>query len=337
MKTPTKFVKALNEKQRQDLYQLMKTGNEPVRRRAHALLLSARGYRVDHIADIYAVDRATVGIWLDNGEDQGGTGLQDQAGRGRKPILNEPEPLQAIKLVEQDPRSAKRRLLKIEAKTGKQISADTLKRLLKQGGKTWKRLRRSTRGKRAEAEFRAAPPAWAGFQAQAAAGEIDLYYFDGAGFTLAPCVPYAWQTVGETIEIPAATSARLSVLAFFSRDQRLPPFVFDNVSITSEIVIACFDYRWRFLTKPTLVVLEQAPVHTSAEFQARLEAWEARGLYVYPLPAYSPELNLIEILWRMIKYHWLPLKAYKSYKALVRALYGVLKGIGSKYQIEFAW
>ena len=176
----------------------------------------------------------------------------------------------------------------------------------------------------------------AGFRAQAAAGEIDLSYFDGAGFTLDPCVPYAWQTVGETIEIPAATSDRFNVLAFFSLDHRLQPFVFENVTITSELVIACFDHLCQCLTKPTLVVIDQAPVHTSDEFQARLEAWEACGLYVYPIPAYSPELNLIEILWRMIKYHWLPLKAYESFKALGRGLYEVLKGVGSKYQIEFA-
>jgi transposase len=57
---------------------------------------------------------------------------------------------------------------------------------------------------------------------------------------------------------------------------------------------------------------------------------------VYLLPAYSPELNLIEIIWRMIKYHWPPLNAYDSYKDLFRELGKVLKGIGSKYQINFA-
>jgi transposase len=71
-------------------------------------------------------------------------------------------------------------------------------------------------------------------------------------------------------------------------------------------------------------------------FRARLEEWEARGLYVYLLPAYSPELNLIEILWRMIKYHWLPLSAYGSFKDLLKSLLSVLKDVGSKYQINFA-
>lgn len=300
------------------------------------MLLSARGYSVDHIADIYEVDRDTVSHWLDRWADEGTAGLHDQAGRGRPPILNEKEQKQAIKIVERDPRSSQRGLAKIEARTGKKISRETLKRLLKKGGKTWKRLRRSSRGKRDEADFQAAKAELEGFRAQAEAGELDLYYFDGAGFTLDPCVPYAWQSVGETIELPAATSERINVLAFFSLDHRFHPFVFEQVSITSQIVIACFDHLSLIITKLTVVVIDQAPIHTSDEFQARLEAWEARGLFVYLLPAYSPELNLIEILWRMIKYHWLPLNAYESFKALLRALTEVLKGIGSKYQINFA-
>src|SRR5581483_7007700 len=335
MKTPTKFVTELSEEQREELRELMKTANEQVRRRAHAVLLNSRGYSVDRIADIYEVDRDTVTRWLDRWEDEGAAGLHDQEGRGRKPILTEREQKQAIKIVEQDPRSSKRSLNKIEKKTNKKISHYTLKRLLKKGNKTWKRLRRSLRGKRDEADFQAAQAELAGFSADAEAGEIDLYYFDEAGFTLDPCVPYAWQTVGETIEIPAATSDRINVLAFLSTDLRFHPFVFEK-TIDSEIVIACFDQLCRIIAKPTLVVFDGAPTHKSAAFQSRLDEWETRGLYVYLLPAYSPELNLIEILWRMIKYHWLPLKAYESFKDLMRSLNEVLRGIGSKYQIHFA-
>lgn len=148
-------------------------------------------------------------------------------------------------------------------------------------------------------------------------------------------MPYAWQTVCETIEIPAASSDRINVLAFLRTDLRFHPVVFEE-TVDSEIVIACFDHLSQIITKSTLVVIDGAPTHKSEAFQSRLEEWEIRCLYVYLLPAYSPELNLIEILWRMIKYHWLPLKAYDSFKNLMRSLIEVLKGVGSKYQIDFA-
>ena len=108
MKIPTKFVIEVSEEQREELRGLMKTSNEQIRKRAHAVLLSSRGYSVDRIADIYEVDRDTVSHWLDRWEDDGTTGLHDQEGRGRKPTLNEKEQKQAIKIVEQDPRSSKR-------------------------------------------------------------------------------------------------------------------------------------------------------------------------------------------------------------------------------------
>jgi len=38
----------------------------------------------------------------------------------------------------------------------------------------------------------------------------------------------------------------------------------------------------------------------------------------------------------MIKYLWLPLKAYHTFKDLMRLLIQVPKGAGSKYQIDFA-
>src|SRR5215813_7988572 len=335
MNIPTKFVNELSEEQREELRDLMKTSNEQVRRRAHAVLLSSRGYSIDWIADLYEVDRDPVSHWLDRWEDDGTTGLHDPEGRGRKPTLNEKEQQQAINIVERDPRSSKRSLAKIEQKTGKKISRQTLKRILKKGHKAWKRLRRSSRGNRDEVDFQAAKAEWAGFRARAAAGEIDFYYFDQAGFTLDPCVPYAWQTVGETIEIPAASSDRINVLAFLSPDLRFHPFLFEK-TIDSEIVIACFDDLSRIMTKLTWVVVDGAPTHKSDAFKARLEEWEARGLYVYLLPASSPELNLIEILWRMIKYDWLPLNAYESFKDLMRSLIAVLKGVGLKYRINFA-
>ncbi len=53
------------------------------------------------------------------------------------------------------------------------------------------------------------------------------------------------------------------------------------------------------------------------------------------LPSYSPELNLIEMLWKKIKYEWLPMDIYGSFKTMSEGLFEVLKGIGSKYRITF--
>ena len=335
MKTPTKFVKELSAEQREELGQLMKIAPEHIRKRAHAVILSSRKFSLDQIAHIYEVDRDTVSLWLDDWNQDGTSGLLDESGRGRKPLLNDKEQKQAIAIVEKEPRSSRQGLSKIEAKTGKKISRDTLKRILQKGGKIWKRIRRIVGGPRDEKDFQEARQELETFSTQASRGELDLFYFDGAGFTLDPSVSYAWQTKGSTLELPASASDRINVLGFYRTDNRFHPYVFEE-TVNSATVVACFDSFCRTLTKPTVVVIDQAPVHTSNEFQARLAGWEEKGLFVYLLSAYSPELNLIEILWRMIKYHWLPLNAYDSYKDLMRELCKVLKNVGSKYQINFA-
>jgi len=60
-----------------------------------------------------------------------------------------------------------------------------------------------------------------------------------------------------------------------------------------------------------------------------------KGLMVKYLPAYAPALNLIEILWRFMKYYWLPFSAYTSFQCLSAAVEEILTRIGTDYTINF--
>src|SRR5207247_6410304 len=104
----------------------------------------------------------------------------------------------------------------------------------------------------------------------------------------------------------------------------------------SVVVIACFDAFCQTIKKKTVVLLDNASIHTSEEFEERIPSWKKQGLILKYLPPYAPELNLIEILWRQIKYNWLPFSAYQSLTGLSEALENILSNIGSKYQITFA-
>jgi hypothetical protein len=114
--------------------------------------------------------------------------------------------------------------------------------------------------------------------------------FDGADFSLIPCVPYDWQLRGETLEIPSVHSQRLNVLGFLNLNGSFESYVFEG-SIDSEVLIKCFDDYCQRMKKPALIVLDNAPVHKSAAFESRIESWEEQGLYLLFLPPYCPELN----------------------------------------------
>ena len=46
------------------------------------------------------------------------------------------------------------------------------------------------------------------YQKQSEQCLIDLYYGDGSGFSLVPYIPYAWQEIGTTIEVPCFKSKK---------------------------------------------------------------------------------------------------------------------------------
>ena len=66
-----------------------------------------------------------------------------------------------------------------------------------------------------------------------------------------------------------------------------------------------------------------------------LSQFGSNGSHVKYLPSYSPELNLIEILWRFIKYYWLPFSAYTSFQSLCKAVEDILTHFGTDYTITF--
>ena len=81
--------------------------------------------------------------------------------------------------------------------------------------------------------------------------------------------------------------------------------------------------------------MDNASIHRREEFTDALPRWKQKGLMIKHLTPYAPELNRIEILWRHIKYFWLPFSAYECMKTLREALAEILKEFGSKYQITF--
>jgi hypothetical protein len=258
----------------------------------------------------------------------------DLPGRGRKKSLSDEDEKRAIEAVIRSPRSLKKALIEIEKLWNITLSKSSLKALCKRAGFGWKRVRKSLRGKRDDAQFYAALKTIKSLHKQADKGEIDFYYFDESGFSLEPCVPYAWQKIGEQIEVPSSKYKRLNVLGFVDRDCRFESYVFDG-SVTSESVVACFDSFAKTLTKKTWVVIDNASMHTSNLFMGNIDKWAQQNLIVYAIPTYSPELNKIEILWRKIKYEWLDFSAYESFSALKAALDEILINIGDKYRINF--
>jgi transposase len=305
------------------------------RSRAHSLLLSAAGTTIKAIAKAYQVHRVTVSAWIQKWEQHGVQSLHDQPRSGRPSKLTPDEQALAQHYIKEEPRSLKRVGERFAHKTEKRLSLSTLKRLAKKARLRWKRVRKSLKKLRDPDAFAQCQRELAALQKQEDEGKIALYYFDEAGFALDPTIPYAWQEPNSVIELPAMRYGRINVLGFMNRNNDLHAFLFEQ-SIHTGVVMACFDAFCQTITKQTVVVVDNASIHRSEEFEDRIPYWKKRGLIITYLSPYSPELNLIEILWRRIKYTWLPFSAYECLNALSEALETILSQVGSEYQITFA-
>lgn len=69
--------------------------------------------------------------------------------------------------------------------------------------------------------------------------------------------------------------------------------------------------------------------------QSQLDEWRERNIEIFVLPSYSLQLNLIEILWRFMKYQWMEIDSDKDWGSLVDSVETMLREFGKKYVINF--
>lgn len=214
------------------------------------------------------------------------------------------------------------------------VSRHMLRSFLKRLGYSWKRFRKSLKGLQDEQEYEQKLGELRQLVCLSKEGYIDLFFADESGFNLQGHVPYGWQPKGEYIQITPRKSGSTQVFGLMSADNRLQAYSCKG-SMDSRAAVAFLDDFAGRLAQPTVVVLDNAPIHRSALFLARLGQWEQQGLEIFFLPKYSPHLNLIETLWRKIKYEWLEYERLTSQEQLEEELERILNQFGQQYTINF--
>jgi len=171
--------------------------------------------------------------------------------------------------------------------------------------------------------------------ALAAVGLIELYFGDESGFWQNPVIARAWQFAGEEIRVFPEKGKRLSVFGLLDLNCQ-GRFWTSAETIKSEFVIECLE-QWLADKdeKPSVLVLDNAKIHRSKLMREKLAEWEEKGFYIFNLPPYSPHLNIIEILWRKMKYEWLKPEDYFSFESLTTAIQEILNNLGAEYKINF--
>ena len=208
--------------------------------------------------------------------------------------------------------------------------------MLKQANFVWKRMRKSLKKNRNEDLFRFFQKELELLKNQAIEKEIDLCYFDATGLNLNPNVPYAWQKKGETKSLPADRAKGRTILGVLNyASNEFMGNIYEG-SANSDCVIQTLNKFSKTLKRKTILVLDNASIHKSKMVMDCVDQWKAKGLFLQFIPAYCPELNLIEILWKKLKYYWLKTEHYSSINTLENAAISILQKYGKDYTVSFA-
>ncbi len=165
--------------------------------------------------------------------------------------------------------------------------------------------------------------------------EIDLYYSDESRVSLEPNVPYGWQFADEEVSMPTQKGGGLNCFALLSRTNQCLVKTGEQ-TFSAQFILEQFEVLSFNLRKLTVIVLDNARIHTSQIIKERVKIWQQRGLYLFYLPRYSPHLNIVETLWRKLKYEWLTPIDYQSKEHLFYQITLALKAVGNSLFIRFS-
>jgi transposase len=159
--------------------------------------------------------------------------------------------------------------------------------------------------------------------AEAKEGKRALYFADAAHFVLAPFLGYLWSFVRLFIKAPAGRQ-RFNVLgAINAFTHKLITVTNDSYINAQSVCELLRKLAQEHLTTPITIVLDNAKYQKCilvAELAAQLK------IELLYLPSYSPNLNIIERLWKYVKKSCLNGKYYENF-AIFTA--GILKCLNS--------
>ena len=103
-------------------------------------------------------------------------------------------------------------------------------------------------------------------------GEVDLYYGDEAGVALEPNVPYGWQFGDEEVSMPSERGTGINCFGLLTRSNKSWTATSEK-TIDAAFVVEQLE-RFSFsLSRMTVVVLDNARIHTGKKMRERIQAW----------------------------------------------------------------
>jgi transposase len=142
---------------------------------------------------------------------------------------------------------------------------------------------------------------------------------------------YGWIKKGKDRELKSNTGReRLNIHGAMNAETYETTIISSQASINTESTIQLFEYLEQLYPLATMiyVILDNAKYHFSEAVQEWLKNSKIKLIF---LPAYSPELNLIERLWKVFKKNVLYNKFHETYADFQKACVGFFEKQSGHY------
>lgn len=303
-----------------------------VQKRLFAIHLKiTTNYSDKEISDIVDCNRNSIRVWVDKVDKEGLHSLYIE--KNHHPF-SDLEPFREIiekELDEHPVQSAKEAAEVVERLTGIRRSPGRIRQFLHSGG--YKLFKMKPIPAKADVEVQ---KAWVEkklnpFIEKAKKGKCCLLFMDASHFVLGAFVCYVWSKVALFLKTSAGRN-RINVLGAVNAVNQELTTLINTTFINATVIIEFLNLlKSKYADTPIVIVLDNARYQ---HCNLVTSAAEKLGIQLLFLPPYSPNLNIIERLWKLTKKKILYTKYYDTPKKFHEAICNFMQNVNTDYKDE---
>lgn len=161
---------------------------------------------------------------------------------------------------------------------------------------------------------------------------IELFFLDASHFVMGGFPGRVWSVVRKWVKT-ACGRQRFNVLGALNFVTKKVETVVNTTYITSTEVIIILEKLARDYAKPIKVVLDNARYQRC---RAVIESAARLGVELIFLPTYSPNLNLIERVWKLVKSNVLNCSYHETFEVFCQTIGNCMDSLHSKFAPEMS-
>jgi transposase len=298
-----------------------------VQKRMFCLRLKYRGYQNREIADILEISRNTVSNYLTLYETQGLEGLKTLNYQGPVSKLDKHQPKVEASFRHQPPRSVKEARERIKKMTGIKRSLSRVRNFMKRMGMNPRATGQLPAKADPEKQKQFLEQTLQPLLQKARDGQCHVLFLDSAHFVLAAFVASVW-CFGRMFVKTAPGRFRLNVIGAIHATTHKLTALYNDTYINADTVVQLLErIAKQYVGLPIHIILDNARYQHCELVKNTAQKLNITLVF---LPPYSPNLNLIERLWKFVKAEVCAATYFQDAKTFQKAIVDFLNQLDRK-------